>query len=154
VAYPAGRRRANALGPMQIVVGLVAGFGMILWLANNEEHKNDPPPPKPPLTPEQQERQVQLDEGITTAETLRASMKDPASFQLSSVIATNDTHALCFEFRGRNGFNGVSVDHAVYDRDKDKLTPEHSASFASIWKAKCYLKNGRDIASSITYALR
>lgn len=56
------------------------------------------------------EREFQL--AVRAAKILKASMKNPASFQLTDAVMTDDG-VLCFEYRGTNSFNAVVPSYAV-----------------------------------------
>lgn len=57
-----------------------------------------------------EEREFQL--AVRAAKILKAGMKNPASFQLTEAVRT-DEGVLCFEYRGTNSFNAVVPSYAV-----------------------------------------
>ena len=77
---------------------------------------------------------------------LRAAMRNPDSFQLSS-IAVMPKGAVCYEYRAQNGFGGMNVENAVLAGAVLKL--HGSDGFASLWNRQCVGKTGRDITEDV-----
>ncbi len=74
---------------------------------------------------------------------LKAGLKNPASFEVAKVIATA-TGALCIDYRGTNSFNAVISAVAVVTPD-NKLSSGSSSDMANLWNRHCAKQPGRDM---------
>lgn len=81
---------------------------------------------------------------------LRASMKNPDSFQLGDVLRMPDG-SLCYEYRATNSFNAIVPGHAVISQHRTSVSGNDD--FPAQWAKHC---NGygvviRDVASALSY---
>ena len=88
----------------------------------------------------------------TVAVKLRAAMRDPESFRLVSAVKMIDG-TVCYEYRSRNGFGGMTVGHATFDESGKVRVPEGADSFPANWNKRCAGKHGEDITSYMDAAL-
>ena len=72
---------------------------------------------------------------------LRRAMRDPDSFQLSSVLIIEKTNAVCYEYRSRNGFGGMNVGQAVLS-PKGIFRTNEMEGFRALWRSECSGKRG------------
>jgi len=83
---------------------------------------------------------------------LKHAMRDPDSFQLSSVSIIYPTKAACYEYRSRNGFGGMNVGQAVLS-PKGLFKTNGMDGFRALWKSECTGKRGYEEADAVTYLL-
>ena len=81
---------------------------------------------------------------------LRASMRDPDSFRLVEALRM-DSGVVCFEYRGRNGFGGMALEHALLD--KRGMHGPGERGYPSGWNAQCANKSGVSILSDLDATL-
>jgi hypothetical protein len=82
---------------------------------------------------------------VMYARAIKASMKNPASFELVSA-ARMESGALCYEYRGTNSFNAVVPNFTVVPPNAKPV------SGAAAWNKHCAGKSGDDL-SAISYAM-
>ncbi|MBS1170021.1 MAG: hypothetical protein H6R01_939 [Burkholderiaceae bacterium] len=80
---------------------------------------------------------------VAAAGALKSAMREPDSTQWDSIMSNDSGSVICFQYRGKNGFGGVNVEHAVYAGGK------FSQKKAS-WNKHCAGKTMNDM----TYARR
>ncbi len=97
---------------------------------------------------QEEERRFQLAVGF--ARTLKAGMKNPASFELTDAIRTADG-TLCLQYRGTNSFNAVIPNYAVLTQD-GRASNGSAGTVASLWNKHCAGKSGDDV-TRIRHAL-
>jgi len=78
---------------------------------------------------------------VTAAKAVRASLKDPASFEVVRA-GLIDGGALCLEYRGKNSFGAVTVERIAVTR----------AGRKGDWNKECGGKSGEDMGR-IKYAM-
>lgn len=70
-------------------------------------------------------------------EALKASMKDPESFQvIESFVGPNDD-AACVSFRARNSFGGYNVSEAVITRAVTVVREQNEELYVKVFNAMC-----------------
>ena len=62
-----------------------------------------------------------------------------------------DSGVVCFEYRGRNGFGGMTLEHAL--RDSQGVHGPDESGFPSGWNAKCAHKSGVSIRDDLDATL-
>ncbi len=87
------------------------------------------------------------------AESIKKSMRDPDSFKLSSVLIIDKTKAVCYEYRARNGFNGLNAGQAVLS-PKGKLLTDEMEGFSSLWNRECAHKEGHEWETAVSILMR
>ncbi len=112
-------------------------------------------PAAPPLTAEQQkandEETTRVVIAANMAKGLKHALRDPESLKLSSVLIM-DSHAVCYEFRARNGFSGTNLAQAVLSPKGRFLTSEQDG-FSVLWNRLCAGKTGTDETFRVTFIL-
>lgn len=88
-------------------------------------------------------KELEFQRAVRIAQVLKAGMKNPASFELTSLLRTNDG-ALCFEYRGTNSFNAVVPSYAVVP-PKGRPVSGGERAIATAWNAHCAHKPGEDM---------
>ena len=76
-------------------------------------------------------------------------MKDPAAFELTSLVLKPDGTA-CYEFRGKNSF-GATFPSAAVATPKGKLLMEErdKNAFVKAWNAGCTSAGGDDLTALV-----
>lgn len=97
---------------------------------------------------QEEERLFQLAVGF--ARTVKAGMKNPASFELTDATRMADG-ALCLQYRGTNSFNAVIPNYAVLTQD-GRASNGSAGAVASLWNKHCAGKSGEDV-TRIRHAL-
>jgi hypothetical protein len=73
---------------------------------------------------------------------LRRSMRNPDSFVLTSVLAM-DNGAVCYNYRGQNGFGGMTAGAAVLS-PTGRFKTNEMGGFRVLWNKECAGKSGHD----------
>lgn len=110
-------------GPMLGIV-LIAG---IAWLALSPNGPSTPPHEK---TQAEKDSDVRFSVGATAAKALKQSLREPDSLDIISIRTDDPATTICIEYRARNGFGGMNIDHLV-------VLPNRSSDEASDWNAYC-----------------
>ena len=149
--------------PWTTIIGRLAAFLLVAWLLGTFGPRKsvDAPVPDVPtkqtpveLTEEQKAEQAakkakdDIDNAkfyrdVAVVRQLKASMKNPASFELEEAIRMDDG-TLCISYRARNSFNAVIPGEAVITKDRI-YTSDNRSSFAAQNKKLCANKSGRNM---------
>ena len=78
---------------------------------------------------------------VVGAASLRSAMRNPSSFQLSSVLIMSDK-TVCYQYRAQNGFGGMNIEYAILTPNATNLSTD-----AGLWNRKCARKQGEDITA-------
>lgn len=84
---------------------------------------------------------------LTFARLIRKGAHDPASVEFDKVFLMNGSQAICYEYRGRNGFNALRKANALIN-NKGEIKTESSPGFATAWNRECAGKNGDDLTAA------
>jgi hypothetical protein len=77
------------------------------------------------------------------ADSIKRSMRDPDSFKLTSALIIDKTGTVCYEYRARNGFNGMNFSQAVLS-SKGVFKTNEMDGFATLWNRECAHKQGEE----------
>lgn len=127
-----------------ILAGLVL-FGIVQCSMNSAT--KSPAPPK--TAAELAQEKAAEDRFQTTAALvalLKKSTRNPDSFQIDSVGANDDASIVCINFRGQNGFGGISVESVVFDNGKASKSEKD-------WKRLCTANSLYDM-KHVRHAIR
>ncbi len=100
-----------------IILSALILFGIVQCSMNSAT--KSPPPPK--TAEELAKEKAEEDRFQTTAALvalLKKSTRNPDSFQIDGVGANDDASIVCVNFRGQNGFGGISVESVVFNNGK------------------------------------
>jgi hypothetical protein len=86
--------------------------------------------------------QAATNSAIAGAESLKAAMRNPASFKLIEVSVMGNG-AVCCGYRAQNGFGGLNVEHALLSPD-GFIRSENASGFTRLWNKHCAGKAGAD----------
>jgi hypothetical protein len=140
------------------MVGAILAAGAVM------RQPADAPPPAVELTPEQKAHNAKVYaqhkaaeelaerrflEAARVARALKASMKNPRSFELVETLRM-DSGALCFTYRATNSFNAVVPGHAVYHGGS--IVASGHDGFTARWNRHCGGKTGTAVRG-LAYAL-
>jgi len=84
------------------------------------------------------------------AKSLQKVMRDPDSFNLSSVSIVEKTGAVCYQYRSRNGFNGMNAGSAVLS-PSGKFKTSEMDGFTVLWNKGCAHQPAREEVSTVSY---
>lgn len=136
----------------------VAVIGTAITGNNNQPQQNAESSRRASLTPEQRatedaakaKRDTQLQTAAAVALRLKNATKDPAAFELTTLIVKPDGTA-CYEYRAKNSFGAILPSSAVLTTKGKMLLREHDGnSFVSAWNKACVPPGGDDIATIVT----
>lgn len=74
---------------------------------------------------------------------LREAARNPASFMVERVIASDDGSVVCVQYRAQNGFGGMNREVAVFDGSKPGTTD------TAVVNRKCQVDGLRDLTSLV-----
>lgn len=86
---------------------------------------------------EKAKKEADFQFAVVAARALKASLKNPASFELVSAILVDGGGPLCLEYRGTNSYNAVITERAAIKRDYK----------IGKWALECSSKSGSDMKS-------
>lgn len=130
-----------AWGCLTIVVLAVLG-GIINRMTGVDK------PPAPPSAEEQkQEQAVKI--ALVGAGLLKKAMRDPDSFKLEQALVMDQTQAVCYSYRARNGFGGYNRGQAVLSPDLKSFKTSEQAGFRPLWDKWCGNNQGVDVAKRL-----
>lgn len=92
---------------------------------------------------EKVKKEAEFQYAVRVAQAIKAGMKNPASFELTSLLRTYDG-TLCFEYRGTNSFNAVIPNYAVVPVSGAPVGGS-SNDVARAWNKHCANKAGDDL---------
>jgi hypothetical protein len=121
---------------MKILIGIL----VLIMIGVIVSSYNEKPTAEPQIQDDTKD-DPNLLRAVVGAASLRNAMRNPDSFQLSSVLIMPDK-SVCYQYRAQNGFGGLNVEYAV-------LTPKASNlnTSASLWNRQCAHKQGEDITA-------
>jgi hypothetical protein len=97
-------------------------FGMII--RGSEETADQPSSPQDPL------KEMRYEKTAIAAKTLKNAMRNPDSFQVESILASDDAGIVCVRYRSQNGFGGMNREYVVYRNGKPSQNRE-------VWNKYC-----------------
>lgn len=104
---------------------------------------NEPVPRDPEAEAAKIERELREMSVLELAASLKKATREPDSFKIRSAFANSDGSVVCIEYAGRNGFGGVSVEHAVLaERKVHRGSDKH-------WNKNCVGKDLYDYTKNI-----
>jgi hypothetical protein len=89
-----------------------------------------PEPPKASLSKEQQAAENRFQKAGQIGALLKSSMREPDSIEWTSIMTNKDASIVCFEYKGKNGFGGVSFGKTVVINGKNSQSDYD-------WNMKC-----------------
>ncbi|MBQ0934630.1 hypothetical protein [Ideonella paludis] len=122
-----------------IIVAATAGA-----ISNAQREKA---PPDPAETARNAVIGANQNAAIRAAQLLKASMKDPSSFELKSLVVKDDGSS-CYTIRAKNAFNASIESAAVLIPGKTPqllLEERDSNRFVKAWNERCTKAGGEDI---------
>jgi hypothetical protein len=135
IKNPAPPSRAGNV--IKLIIGAVMLAFIVKCINTGEEAKNEKAAAEARKTPEQRAaeaaRETEFQNVVARLRALKASTKNPASFELVSATLMNDG-TLCAEYRGTNSFNAVVPGQTAIT----------SAGAVVPWNKHCAGKSGRD----------
>ncbi|HEY3432528.1 MAG TPA: hypothetical protein VGK09_08270 [Rhodocyclaceae bacterium] len=94
---------------------------------------------------DRKKHEVLIQWGIAGAMQLKNGMKDPATFELTSLYLT-PTDFACYEYRAKNSFGAILPSSAVLTpKGKLLLRERDNGAFATNWNKECTKPGGEEI---------
>lgn len=118
---------------------LFAGF--TVWLAYMLFFADSPPPKTPPSPSEiayQQQQEQLFQKTAIMAATIKRSLREPESVQWETIMANDDGSVMCFLYRARNGFGGMTRESVSFANGKASKEAAH-------WNKHCANKPLNDL---------
>lgn len=108
---------------------------------------------KPAEKPEAEKKaDAALTMAVVGAKQLKQAMRDPDSFKLESALIM-DKGTICYQYRARNGFNGLNLGRAVWSADRKRFLTSEQTGFASLWNKECGNHTGTENVATINRML-
>lgn len=127
------------------VVGVIAGLfllmgGIIFGGAEIQDRlaSSEPPPAPAPVSAEVLQERIALAKTIRILKAVKSNMRDPDSLTWVSIMTNTDASVICLEYRARNGFGGMNLEHGTYANGKYNVT-------AKAWNKNCANKPLNDM---------
>lgn len=134
---------------MKKLIALAIGIGIFIVAAEIKQPGAVIGPQQPKLTspvgppdPAKEAREKEFQRYVAAARGLRASMKNPASFELVKASRVKPG-TLCLTYRATNSFNAVVPGQAVFAGEKAAMS-DHGGNFVAMWNKHCAGKGGED----------
>lgn len=90
------------------------------------------------------QKEEAFQEAVAYAKAIKASLKNPASFELVDAIRT-PTGALCYQYRGTNSFNAVVPNYAVIPPGGKGAVSGPTDQVATAWNKHCAGQSGESM---------
>lgn len=116
----------------------IALAGLVLIFVLQAIFRSNNAPSPPPKTAAELAADRELQEAVMILRAVKASMKNPASFDLVNAIRL-EGGILCIEYRATNSFNAITTSMMVVRDGKADASGE-------LWNRHCANKTGRDIS--------
>ena len=99
--------------------------------------------PPIPKTPEEiaaeAASEARFQKTVLVAASIKKSMREPESVKWESILTNDDASLVCIEYRGRNGFGGMTKEAVSYAKGKFSQSPD-------VWNKNCGGKKLRDMS--------
>lgn len=137
----------GVLVAVAVVAGAVQTKMQFAQFAEREAEKS--PEQKAQEQADRTKHEAQARTAAAGAAALKGSMKDPLSFDLTS-LTVKPSGAACYEYRAKNGFGATFPSSAVLSADGKLLMQEQpGGAFASVWNRECTVAGGTDITARV-----
>lgn len=113
--------------------------------------------PKRSKTADELKDEVKFDRAAAGAMTLRKAMRNPDKFVVESALIIGEGNVVCYQYRGENGFGGMTRSSALLISDKDgqnyKVFTDSNNTFRRLWNKECAGKTGTEQGQLVQSAL-
>lgn len=127
-ATPAAARAETKSQAVLIVGGIALALIIALLVFGKSDREREAeeraaveaalsPQQRAAMAAEKAKKEQEFQFAALAVKALKATMKNPASFELVSAVLVDNGGPLCVEYRGTNSFNAVTTEHAVIKRD-------------------------------------
>jgi len=122
-----GARPKKSMGPVgRLLLGFIVLAVVIRVFSPGSTSSVTPETPKPVRTPEQiaaeKAKEARFQRTLVVVKTIKESLRDPESVKWRNILSNEDASVVCVEYRARNGFGGVNLDHVVYAKQQLSTT--------------------------------
>jgi len=145
-----------------IVVGSIAIWGALILVAifigvsvgSNSTSANVPAAQTDKKTEADKKKDGRVTMAALGAQQIKHSMRDPDSFTLTSVLIIDKTGAVCYEYRARNGFNGMNFGQAVFSANSAVFKTNEMAGFTKAWNKECAHQEGTENVELVSWLIK
>jgi hypothetical protein len=145
-----------------IVVGSIAIWGALILVAifigvsvaSVSTSNNVPAAQTDKKTEGDKKKDGRITMAALGAQQIKRSMRDPDSFKLTSVLIIDKTGAVCYEYRGRNGFNGMNFGQAVFSANSRVFKTNEMAGFSKAWNKECAHQEGTENVEFVSWLIK
>jgi hypothetical protein len=126
------------VGMLGIILVSLIGFAIFQGVLSS----SSAPPPTPKTEAEKQreaQAEVAFQKVVIVLKSIKKSARNPDSIAWESILADTDANTVCVEFRGQNGFGGMTKEFAVYANGALSQAP-------AAWNKHCANKKFIDMA--------
>ena len=109
---------------------LVAIIAASIMIGSFSSGPTAPNAPSAPKTPERSESEARFKKVGEIGAVLMSGMREPDTVEWTRILANKDASVVCFEFKGKNGFGGVSF-------NKIAVVNGRVRESTSQWNAHC-----------------
>lgn len=127
-----GAKVKKTSGCLAIVLVAIA-VPMLLAVINTSEKTSAPPKTKEQLEADAK-REVAFQKVVIAIKGVKAAMRNPDSIVWEGISANDDASIICIEYRGQNGFGGMSREFVVFAKGKPAQSP-------NAWNKNCAHKS-------------
>lgn len=112
----------------------------VVWNIFGPSSSTTPPkaPPSPAEIAHRQQQEQLFQKTVLMAATIKRGLREPESVQWESIMANDDGSVMCFLYRARNGFGGMT-------RENVSLANGKASKEAAHWNKHCANKPLNDL---------
>lgn len=132
------------MGPIRrLLLGFAALIGAVYLFSPGSNSTSTPAVPPPPVKTAEQIAAEEAEKtrgvrAVFVATAIKHGLRDPESLKWQSIGVNDEATVVCAEYRARNGFGGMNVEHTVYAKGK-------MSNDAASWKRHCAGKSFNDL---------
>lgn len=142
--------RAQKISPVIWVAAVLFGL-YITSVVLDQRSKANAPPQTPQQAAASQREDAAVQRAANGAVVLKNLMRDPDSFKLESALVVRHTGAVCYQYRAKNGFGGITGSMAVLAGNGSTFLTSDMSGFGALWQKECAGKSGTQAATAIRW---
>jgi hypothetical protein len=131
-----GAKPRPAVGVFGWLFVLAVAYGA--WSFFSPSHAPLKAPPSPAEIAYQQQQEQLFQKTAIMAATIKRSLREPESVQWETIMVNDDGSVMCFLYRARNGFGGMTRESVSFANDKASKEAAH-------WNKHCANKPLNDL---------
>lgn len=114
---------AKPYKPSGCMIVVIAGAALLL-ISSMIDNKPAPPPKTAEQLAQDASKEAAFQKVVGALQTIKRTNRNPNSVTWESVRANDDASLICVEFRGQNGFGGMSREFVIYVKNKATQSTE------------------------------